>query len=196
MLQTMHGRIWEPQEPGQPPLSSQDLIGLFAGTGRAHRPLFLRWPMPLAAGGIVLGSTRARREERIAGNRNGSYPTFNCITSQGSIFFPHCPCWLFLDARNGETCKQLVSQNNYECDRCRTDSWPTYGRILPLTKAETRQFEKKQGETSGKVAGSFPRPSGEHSCSAGSWGVFTSDVQGGGMQRGAGCLGDPLLSLQ
>lgn len=88
MLQTIHGHIWEPQEPDQPPLSSQDLIGLFAGTGRAHRPLFPRWPAALVAGGIVLGSTRARREEKIAGNRTRSYPTFNCITSQGSIFFP------------------------------------------------------------------------------------------------------------
>lgn len=165
MLQTMHGHIWEPQEPGQPPLSSQDLIGLFAGTGWAHRPLFPGWPVPLVAGGIVLGSTRARREEKITGNQTRSYPTFNCITSQGSIFFPHCPCWLFLDTRNGVTCKQLVSQNNYECDHCRTDSWSTYGRILPLTKAETRQLE-----TSGKIAGSFSRPSGEHSCSTYLWG--------------------------
>jgi len=131
------------------------------------------WPMPLAAGGVVLGSTRAGRDQRIAGNRTGSYPKFGCITSQGSIFFPHCPCWLILDTRSGATCKRLASQNNYECNHCWTDSWSAYGHILPLTKAETRQFEKKQGETSGKVAVPFPRPSGRHSCSTCSWGVFT-----------------------
>lgn len=40
----MLSRIWEPQEPGQPPLSSQDLIGLVAGTGWALRPLFPHHP--------------------------------------------------------------------------------------------------------------------------------------------------------
>ena len=84
----MHGHIWELQEPGQPPLSLQDLIGPFAGTGWVHRPLFARWPKLLAASGIVLGSTQAVREERIAGYQTRSYPTFNCITSQGSTFFP------------------------------------------------------------------------------------------------------------
>lgn len=77
----MHSPIWGLQEPGQPPLPSQDLIRPLAGTGRALRPLFPRLPATQAPTPVHPGG-------RIAGNQARSYPASNCIMPQDAIFSP------------------------------------------------------------------------------------------------------------
>lgn len=181
----MHGPIWELQEPGQPPLPSQDLIGLFAGTGRAHRPLFphspCRW-RPAALSWDPRGLAERRESQEIGADRIRPL-------AASHLFFPHCPCWLFLDMRSGVTCEQLVSQNNYECAHCRTDSWSTCGRIRPLTKAETRQ----RGEASSHVSALSPGHVGSIRAALTHGGLFMPDAGVVVCSMATAALGTPSL---
>lgn len=142
----MQGPIWEWQEPGQAPVSLQDLIGPGAG-GTGHCSVLRphSWP------GIHM--------ERIAGNQSRSYPTFNCSTAQGRAFLPTVLGGSFWTQFSPKIAMNATTAGLFMV---------SVATSSPCAEAETTQFIKHQPGAAGRAALPPPRPSRDPSGSEGS----------------------------